>query len=190
MVSTMIYNEEALILVSLISMYIIAKNETYFRRYLVSIRKVKIENRIKLPQNLPDRINDLTLQKIYLKIVDKMEIEKLYLKEELTIQDLATDLKTNCKYISLSIQKFHGTNFRKFLNHYRIEYAKKIITEETDTISIKELPFRTGYSNITTFYRQFKENTSLTPKQFLTLTQKKQVSTEKKLSRLPTITNN
>lgn len=170
-----IFNQEVLVLASLISMYILAKNETYLRKYLVSIRKVIIENKVKPSPKRPHHINNLTLQKIYLKIVDKMEIEKLYLKEELTIHDLAADLNTNCKYISLSIQKFHGTNFRKFVNHYRIEYAKKILVEEADNISIQELPLRTGYSNATTFHRQFKENTYLTPKQFLTLTKKQAI---------------
>ena len=95
-----------------------------------------------------------------------MEEEKLYLQPDLNISDLSARTGSNDKYISQAINNYSNGNFNSFLNRYRINHAKKRIIESGGTMSLKIVSAESGFNNHTTFYRQFKEITGLTPTQF------------------------
>lgn len=95
-----------------------------------------------------------------------MQQEKAYLRQELTIDDLARVLTTNRTYISNLINTCYGVNFSQFIAQYRVEYAKQILSSQDyslDKEAIQDAIALSGFASENTFYRQFKNITRMTP---------------------------
>jgi len=104
---------------------------------------------------------------LFLSIEEQVSSNLLFLNANLAISDLSKLLQTNEKYISASINSYGGTNFNVYVNRYRIEFAKCLIESAEENFSIKEISFKSGFNNHTTFYRQFKDLTGFTPSEYL-----------------------
>lgn len=112
------------------------------------------------------------LAEIYNSVVSLMEKEKLYLQTGLNMPELSRLLSTNDKYISQAINTYSKSNFNVFLNKYRVNHAKKLLIENGSKIPLKAVSSEAGFASHTTFYRQFKEFTGLTPMQFMEMSEK------------------
>ena len=88
-----------------------------------------------------------------------------FLREDLKITDLAGALGVHEREISKAIYDIKGQRFTSYLNQYRIERAKTVLLQHPD-LSVKEVAFRSGFSNQPQFQRKFKELTGLTPSPF------------------------
>lgn len=108
---------------------------------------------------------------LYNRIVALMEDKKLFTQFNLSLTDLSLKLGTNEKYISQAINSYSKTNFNVFVNSYRVDEAKRLMVEKGSSLSIKQISGSSGFSNVTTFYRQFKEITGLTPSTFLQMSE-------------------
>lgn len=101
-----------------------------------------------------------------------MEKEKPYLMPSLTIKELATKLWISHRYLSQVINESLGLNFFDFVNSYRIEEAKRLLTDSSnDKRSILELLFDAGFNTKSVFNRVFKKHTGMTPTEFKRLYQ-------------------
>lgn len=101
-----------------------------------------------------------------------MEKEKPYLMPSLTINELATKLWISHRYLSQVINESLGLNFFDFINSYRIEEAKRLLTDSSnDKRSILELLFDAGFNTKSVFNRVFKKHTGMTPTEFKRLYQ-------------------
>lgn len=90
-----------------------------------------------------------------------------YLNPELKIWDIARDLNTNRTYISKLINQEYGQRFSAFVNHYRIEEAKKLMTDpKTQNYSLTVLASMSGFLNYSSFVRAFKTIENITPNEF------------------------
>lgn len=85
--------------------------------------------------------------------------------EEITLKRLAERFGYNEKYLSHSLHSLTGMNFRRLLCYYRIEYAKKLLTEE-HSANISDIAMRSGFSALNTFNRVFKSVTGQKPSEF------------------------
>lgn len=111
------------------------------------------------PQPLsPEQIADLLMKQV----ISKMEDERLYLRKGLTISDLASELNTNKTYISFLLNQRQGKSFSAFVNGYRIDYAKRLMQENPD-MKISEVADSSGFTEESSFFRNFKQTTGLTP---------------------------
>jgi len=106
---------------------------------------------------------------LFNRIVSLMEEKKWFTQPNLSLSDFSVELGTNEKYISQAINTYSKTNFNVFVNRYRVDEAKRLMIASGDNLSIKQVAGDCGFSNNTTFYRQFKEITGLTPSTFLTM---------------------
>jgi Response regulator containing CheY-like receiver domain and AraC-type DNA-binding domain len=88
--------------------------------------------------------------------------DKGFLKNNLTLNDLARQLGTNNKYLSIYINKEKHMTFRDWINSLRIQEAKTLLLENTD-LSIKDISFDVGFSSHAYFGKLFLENTGFTP---------------------------
>lgn len=102
---------------------------------------------------------------LFARIEDQMAEEKLFRRPNLTIADLSAALGSNDKYISQAINSLSGKNFSGFLNDYRINEAKRLMLSGQE-LTLKQIAADCGFSNPSTFYRQFKDLTGLTPSSF------------------------
>lgn len=99
-----------------------------------------------------------------------MEVEKIYCDPNLTISLLAEKLNTNREYLSQIINSVIGKNFTDYMNDFRVEEAKLIMseqmTEKSKILSISGIAISAGFKNTSTFNPTFKRITGLTPSDY------------------------
>ena len=81
---------------------------------------------------------------------------------DMTLNDMAEALGISAKYCSNLFKKLSNDTFKNFLNHYRIDQAKKLLEENPD-IKITELSEQVGFNSSNTFIRVFGKYTGMTP---------------------------
>lgn len=117
-------------------------------------------------ENLADSIEDSAADEaLMLRICQLMDEERPYLNSELKIADMATLLGTNVTYISNCINSQKGCSFIQFVNGYRIDYAKQLLRKYPDK-KISEVWAASGFANETSFFRNFKALTGMTPNEW------------------------
>lgn len=93
-----------------------------------------------------------------------------YLQPDLTISKLAEQLECADHHLRKLINQSLGyTNFNAFLNHYRIEAARKRLVESS--LPVLTIALDVGYGSIASFNRAFKEIVGLTPTAYRTAEQ-------------------
>ena len=96
-----------------------------------------------------------------------MEEDKLFTDSDLNLQLLAQKLAISPYYLSQIINVKLHKNFFDFINRYRIDEAKKILSQpKNDHYTILSIAYEVGFNNKTSFNAAFKKHTSRTPSQF------------------------
>jgi len=107
---------------------------------------------------------NLNNKKLKTKLVKLFEKEKVFKNKELKISDIASSLNTNRTYISTFINTEYGCSFNTFVNSYRVEEAKKLLTDEEYTnFSLDHIAEQAGFGTLHSFIRVFKDVTNNTP---------------------------
>jgi AraC-like DNA-binding protein len=97
-----------------------------------------------------------------------MELNKPFLNPQLTIHDLARDLKVPPHLLSKIINKEFHSNFFEFVNKYRIEeFKKKAFLKECKNLTILAVALDCGFNSKSAFNRIFKDYTGITPGDFI-----------------------
>ena len=110
-------------------------------------------------------IHPVLMENIERRVVALMENKKVYLDPDMSLQKLSSLTSTNETYLSNTVNDCFGCNFRTLLNKYRIEHAKFQISNEGGLV--KDIYKNCGFVSRSAFYRSFKQETGLTPLQFL-----------------------
>lgn len=101
------------------------------------------------------------------KLIDHMKKEKPFLEPELTLEQLASQLEIKPKMLSQVINESMNQNFFDFINSYRIEEAKKLLTRPKDKkITVLEVMYEVGFNSKSSFNTIFKKSTGITPSEF------------------------
>ena len=87
---------------------------------------------------------------------------KSYTEPNITIVSLSNVLNTNRTYLSAYINNNMQMNFNTWINFLRIEEAKEILKSERN-LSISDVASMLGYSDHSSFSRQFKKITGYSP---------------------------
>lgn len=96
-----------------------------------------------------------------------LEQQQIYTNPELRISDISNMLNTNRTYVSRLINDDLKTNFSDFINTYRINHSKRILTDHSfDSLSLSQIAEIVGFSSDSTFYRTFKQKTGVSPGDF------------------------
>jgi AraC-like DNA-binding protein len=110
----------------------------------------------------PERKTDIVEKTIRL-----MEKEKLFLKSELTLQDLADELKIPSYVVTQAINGGLNKNFYDLVNEYRVEEAKRLLLDPANRNNkILSVGMDAGFNSKTTFNTVFKKFTGFTPSDF------------------------
>ena len=112
---------------------------------------------------------DDRLSNLYEMILLKMEQNKPYLDPNFSLQVLSQMLNRSERYVSQAINKLGKTNFNRMVVRYRINEARRLITSHGEGITMNEVGEQSGFANRISFYRSFREETGLSPTEFLTL---------------------
>lgn len=116
------------------------------------------------PTNPPPNKPDKTLVDTLLAY---METKKPYLDPELTLSSLAKDLNISRSNLSQLINDGIGENFYDFVNKYRVEEVKRLMTDpEVKNFNMLGLALEAGFKSKSTFNLIFKRFTGLTPTEY------------------------
>ncbi|WP_317899831.1 helix-turn-helix domain-containing protein [Aurantibacillus circumpalustris] len=103
---------------------------------------------------------------LILRLKELMISEKLYKNDEINLEFLSKQLGVSRNSISQVINKT-GMNFFEYVNYWRIEEAKKILSETNKKeLNIIEVAYQVGFNNKVSFNKFFKKSTGLTPTEF------------------------
>lgn len=106
-------------------------------------------------------------EKIAKNALDYMDSHKPYLEPELTLIQLAEQLSVKPRALSQAINDILNQNFFDFINRYRIDEARRLLTNPVDKkITILEVLYKVGFNSKSSFNALFKKYTGLTPTEF------------------------
>ncbi len=95
----------------------------------------------------------------------KLEHEKVYLMEDLTISGLAHELGVEPHQLSRFLNLRLKTTFTDMINAFRVREAKGLLAESPET-TILDIAFSSGFNSKASFNRVFKKVTGMTPSEY------------------------
>jgi AraC-like DNA-binding protein len=107
--------------------------------------------------------------KLYASLIALMNKDALYRKDDLSIGDLASRLEVHPNYLSQVINEREKKNFYDFVNHYRIEEFKKLMSDPKNrNLTLLAVAFECGFNSKSSFNRYFKKTIGQTPSEYFT----------------------
>jgi AraC-like DNA-binding protein len=91
--------------------------------------------------------------------------EKFFLDPDISLPSLAERIGVHSYQLSQIINE-KGMNFYEYINRLRIDYAKKLISENRDFLNIARIAFDSGFNSISAFNSAFKKFSGITPSEF------------------------
>ena len=89
---------------------------------------------------------------------EMMRSEKLYMKSNLSLPDLAKHLGVSTHHVSQVINGRGGTTFYEYVNSRRVEEAKRLLKDPAmDHLSIAGIGFEAGFNSLSAFNAVFKK---------------------------------
>ena len=90
--------------------------------------------------------------------------DKIYLDPELRLSTLAQQLGTNRTYMSNYFNQYCGTSFYDYVNRFRLEHSKNLLTDSDYTYEV--IASMSGFNSLSTFRRAFQMMYGCSPKQW------------------------
>jgi len=110
----------------------------------------------------PDKADEVMKKVVYL-----FDVEKVFRKEDISLQSLSRELSIPSYQLSWIINKKMNVTFSELVNSYRVEEVKKRLASPYDRDrSILDIAFEAGFNTKTSFNRVFKKFTRMTPSQY------------------------
>lgn len=137
-------------------------------------KQVVVSPEGKPPEVLDDRkkyarsgLTDQLAQDIYVKLMHLIVDEAYYKKNELSLNELATELAIHPNYLSQIINEREEKSFYDFVNTFRVEEFKRLVKDpKNKQFTLLALAFDCGFNSKSSFNRYLKKNTGQTPSQF------------------------
>jgi AraC-like DNA-binding protein len=96
-----------------------------------------------------------------------MILQHTYLNSDLTLPKLANLMHCSLNHLSQVINAGFGMSFFDYLNHHRIEAAKKLLSQhDSPRGAILSIAFEVGFNSNSAFYAAFKKMCGQTPAQY------------------------
>jgi len=130
--------------------------------YEFSIRALKNNLISYILRKLDYKIID-THQNIHLLNNVNAYLEKNFI-EKITLEDISENCHMSKYYFSHTFKKLTGMSFMAYLTLFRIEKATVLL--QVTNKSMSDIAYESGFGNVRSFNRSFKETLSLTPVQY------------------------
>lgn len=109
-----------------------------------------------------DKTNDLANQ-----LITHIVTEKPFLNEDLNLALLAEQSQISQPHLSQVINQHFHKNFYDFVNQYRVEEAKQMLSSpDFNHLSVLGIAFDCGFKSKSSFNRYFKKYTGVSPSEF------------------------
>ena len=97
----------------------------------------------------------VTDQFLYDRCCRYMVERRPFLVTDYQLQDLANSLYTNRVYLSKTINRFSGKNFRAYVNYYRVMYAMELFRGNM-SLRINDIALLSGFKSESSFLNSFR----------------------------------
>ncbi|WP_103070673.1 helix-turn-helix domain-containing protein [Aquimarina sediminis] len=102
------------------------------------------------------------------RLLDLMNKEKIYRKNDINLQKLSEFLGTTRHNTSQVINEHFDLNFFELINRYRIEEAKELLKmDKHKKVNIIDVAYEVGFNNKVTFNKSFKKYNKITPSEYV-----------------------
>lgn len=93
--------------------------------------------------------------------------QHIYTDSTLNREKVAEKLGISAGYVSLIVNTITGDNFANYINQYRVEAVKEMISNsEYENYNLLAMGLESGFTSKTTFYKAFKKVTGQTPNEY------------------------
>ncbi|MEM1176521.1 MAG: helix-turn-helix domain-containing protein [Pseudomonadota bacterium] len=93
--------------------------------------------------------------------------EQLYLKSDMTLPRLAETIGCSVNHLSQVINAGFGVSFFDYLNRFRVEHAKALLSEgRPQDNAVLNVAFTVGFNSNSAFYAAFRKYVGRTPAQY------------------------
>ena len=96
-----------------------------------------------------------------------IQIDKVFIEPDLTLNSLAEKCMTNRTYLSQILNEKYNMNFNSLINKYRVEEAMRKMADADFNIPLKALYSHLGFNSNSTFYEVFRKHTGTSPSFYL-----------------------
>ena len=176
-------NKKLTIFIILFAISIIVLLIIFFYRFKANTDKFAIKQSVKLLEyedviiNSPTqndtrfKVNDTNVKldenfktMLEVSILKTMQKDKIYLKNDFTLDKLSKLLNTNRHYISQVINERFEQNFNSFINEFRVKESMRLMAKpEYSKYTIEVIFKKVGFNSSSVFNAAFKKVTSVTP---------------------------
>lgn len=112
-------------------------------------------------------LDEEELKQIYNKTIALLNDKKYFLNKNVKLSDLAAEIGHNERLVSKAINKFGAGNFNKFINAFRVDHSKNLLTGgQFDHYTIEAIAEESGFSNKVSFYNSFKSHVGMSPSEY------------------------
>jgi len=111
------------------------------------------------------KIKNVDLPGILRHLEHLMEVEKVFLNEDICLNMLAGELGIEPYQLSQIINENFNKNFNSFINSYRIDEAKRLLIEEVNR-TVFSISYAVGFNSPAPFYEWFQKLTGISPSRF------------------------
>ncbi|GGX04391.1 helix-turn-helix domain-containing protein [Aquimarina muelleri] len=100
-----------------------------------------------------------------IKVIEEYMLEtKAYLNPSISLKTFANDIKLPERLISKAINRIEHKNFNNYINYYRIEEFKKLLSmDRHKKFSISAIANEVGFNSRASFYKNFKDIVGVSP---------------------------
>lgn len=110
-----------------------------------------------------EKLTDSAIQKVQ----QGMQEQKLFLKQNLNIDEFSRRINLPVKEVSAVINKHYGTNFFEFMNSYRVEEAKRLLTDAQHAdMTVMDVLLHAGFNSKSAFHRFFNRLVGMSPTEY------------------------
>ncbi|MEQ6124309.1 helix-turn-helix domain-containing protein [Pseudotenacibaculum sp. MALMAid0570] len=115
---------------------------------------------LRINQNHIDKLNNL--------VHTFLDNDKGYREPDLSLSIMADKLSTTTNDLSWFLNNIYNKSFYQLINEYRVkEFKKRIKNNEHKEYTVISIAYEVGFNSKSTFYKAFKEITSITPTEYI-----------------------
>ena len=101
-------------------------------------------------------------QELFMRLSHYIESDRLYLEPNVSLADISALIRRSTQKTSEVINQYARQNFNDFINQYRIQEAKKLLTTQHH-LTISAIAFDVGFNSLSSFNSAFKKFEGITP---------------------------
>ena len=149
--------------------YKLAKNTNAVYNFLNTDLALSYSNLQVVENNTPEEYREsITADNLYFQKLELLCKEQhIYTDSTLNREKVAEKLDISAGYVSLIVNTITGDNFANYINQYRVEAVKEMISNsEYDNYNLLAMGLESGFTSKTTFYKAFKKITGQTPNEY------------------------